>query len=237
MGSLERSLQASEAAPHRIVELVSQLGSDTLAAPRQLPASMISRLNSLTSPHGKVKLHGRLFAQWMHHVFPNECPFPHEAGTVSPLTPDEWIGKDVGESQKERQRIVDEDTCSADGCQPTAEELPWHDEEDLLASQPRREEDEEQIYLLSALALSALSVFSWRSASLAPLRLQVLGHAAKQGVSWQLLAVVWFSIIGFATNLVDPGLFAFVIVGGIVSNFLSRGPGCAKAMKSEKSLV
>ena len=33
--------------------------------------------------HGEVPLHGRLFSQWLHYVFPQECPYPqltNEAG-------------------------------------------------------------------------------------------------------------------------------------------------------------
>merc|ERR1719386_533074 len=28
---------------------------------------------------GRIPLHGRLFAQWLHYVFPRECPYPHKA--------------------------------------------------------------------------------------------------------------------------------------------------------------
>jgi len=37
-----------------------------------------------------VPLHGRLFAQWLHYVFPHECPFPHKNGAVSASTPMEF---------------------------------------------------------------------------------------------------------------------------------------------------
>merc|ERR1719498_453698 len=36
--------------------------------------------------NGKVPLHGRLFAQWLHYVFPQQCPYPHAAGSVRPQT-------------------------------------------------------------------------------------------------------------------------------------------------------
>lgn len=42
------------------------------------------------SPGGKVPLHGRLFAQWLHYAFPQECPFPHKAGATVALTPNEF---------------------------------------------------------------------------------------------------------------------------------------------------
>lgn len=46
--------------------------------------------------NGKVSLHGRLFAQWLHYVFPHECPFPHTSGSLKPHTQGERISK--GES-------------------------------------------------------------------------------------------------------------------------------------------
>lgn len=45
------------------------------------------------SPGGKVPLHGRLFAQWLHYAFPQECPFPHKSGATVALTPNEFGDK------------------------------------------------------------------------------------------------------------------------------------------------
>lgn len=242
MGHLERQIAAPEAAPHRITEIVSSLGSDTVKAPRQLPASLLARMNSIASERdGKVRLHGRLFAQWMHHAFPNECPFPHEAGTANPLTPDEWIGTgvDVSASREERQKIVDADSCGADGQPAATEDLPWSDAEELLAPLPAesRSEDQAKKSLLCALLLTAVSIYSMFAASLAPHRQRILLVAAGKGVSWQLLLVGWFATIAFATSMVDLGLFAFVICAGLVSNFLASRGDRGKAFKCEKSLV
>merc|ERR1719203_6006 len=108
MGHLERSISAPTASPERIAELVSGLHSDSVDAPRNLSASLMSRLEEIADHHdGSVPLHGRLFAQWMHHAYPLECPYPHTGGTTQPLTPDEWMdetGKDdVEASLAERQ--------------------------------------------------------------------------------------------------------------------------------------
>merc|ERR1719197_1946404 len=59
--------------------------------PVKLSASQKTQLTSIADSHGgKVPLHGRLFAQWIHYVFPRECPFPHKMGTVSTVTPAEY---------------------------------------------------------------------------------------------------------------------------------------------------
>merc|ERR1719203_582435 len=84
---LERDIAAPSALPARIVELVSALHSDTVDAPRNLSTALMSRLDEIAKVHaGRVPLHGRLFAQWMHHAYPRECPFPHMSGTTSPMS-------------------------------------------------------------------------------------------------------------------------------------------------------
>merc|ERR1719346_468205 len=92
MRQLEREVAAPSASATRIAEIVRRLHSDTVDAPRNLSASLVSRLDEIAEHHdGRVLLHGRLFAQWMHHAFPLECPYPHAAGTTTPLTADEWM--------------------------------------------------------------------------------------------------------------------------------------------------
>merc|ERR1719210_1035258 len=79
MSHVEREIAAPIASPQRLAEVVAALPSDFVDAPRELPASMLSRLREIGDLHrnGKVPLHSRLFAQWMHHAYPQECPFPH----------------------------------------------------------------------------------------------------------------------------------------------------------------
>lgn len=49
------------------------------------------QLNRIANAHqGKVPLHGRLFGQWMHRAFPQECPFPHVSGSIQPRAPLEF---------------------------------------------------------------------------------------------------------------------------------------------------
>merc|ERR1740130_1685644 len=72
----------------------------TVHAPRNLSQTLMQRLDEIASQHGgKVPLHGRLFAQWMHQAFPRECPYPHKIGTVSSLSSAPW--------EKEHKRSAD----------------------------------------------------------------------------------------------------------------------------------
>jgi len=63
----------------------------------ELPNALHTKLDEIAAKgNGKVSLHGRLFAQWLHYAFPNACPFPHAAGSVQPRTQGERLA--VGES-------------------------------------------------------------------------------------------------------------------------------------------
>jgi hypothetical protein len=81
LGHLEVEISSPEAEPKRIAELVANLPSSTVQTPRSLSQVLLSRLEEIAKGHGgTVPLHGRLFAQWMHHAFPRECPYPHVSG-------------------------------------------------------------------------------------------------------------------------------------------------------------
>jgi len=145
MAYLERKIGAPVAEPAVIAKLVAFLPSDTVAAPRNLSQSLLDRLYQVArTNYNRVPLHGRLFAQWMHHAYPRECPYPHEVGTTSPQTPDEWMketGHDMATaSEEEMKQQVASDTCASDalvagsGCGDETDELPWSEAEELLTA-------------------------------------------------------------------------------------------------------
>jgi len=94
------------------------------------------QLESIAAAHnGKVPIHGRLFAQWLHYAFPRECPFPHKSGTALQLTPSQfgegYIASDVELMAHASQR-------NSSGFDVTAkkEDLQWmsqwSEEEELI---------------------------------------------------------------------------------------------------------
>merc|ERR1719183_3224724 len=142
LGHLEHHIAAPEATPRRIAALVSELSSSSVNAPRKLSSALLNRLDEIAAEHGgSVLLHGRLFAQWMHHAFPQECPYPHLSGSTNPQTPDEWLEATGGETTASSEEMHDHVTRAEAGfalesnrTQELEEtvELPWSPEEELL---------------------------------------------------------------------------------------------------------
>jgi hypothetical protein len=146
MGSIEAQVGSSEASPDRIIDIVSGLSSDSVEAPRDLPTMLSLRLEEIAARHsGTVPLHGRLFAQWMHHAFPRECSFPHMSGTtqrigVNAFTERTGISYDY-ESHDVKELIEAANSTGTQlGQRNTKQmqgELPWSVEEELFVCRPQ----------------------------------------------------------------------------------------------------
>jgi hypothetical protein len=141
LSHLERYIAAPEAAPQLISAFISELSSSSVAGPRKLSKTLLSRLDDIAAAHGGyVQLHGRLFAQWMHHAFPRECPYPHLSGTTNPQTPDEWLestGEEAMATEEDIQGFVDQPHLNETQTLEV-DSLPWSPEEELLAHPIRK---------------------------------------------------------------------------------------------------
>merc|ERR550532_3368702 len=88
MDHVEHHFAAPAVTPAELLEFISALPSSSVAAGRSLHKILVHRLEEIAlRSGGLVPLHGRLFAQWMHHAYPRECPYPHASGTTAPQTP------------------------------------------------------------------------------------------------------------------------------------------------------
>jgi len=137
LGQLEQQFAAPEATPDQIAKRVSMLPSSSVAVPRTLSSALLSRLGEIAAEHGgSVPLHGRLFAQWMHHAFPRECPYPHASGIVNPQT--QWELEAMGDESQatNEQMLVHVEKAESLKANMTDDEeileLPWSLEEELL---------------------------------------------------------------------------------------------------------
>eukprot|EP00931_Biecheleriopsis_adriatica_P086870 TRINITY_DN6142_c0_g4_i1.p1 TRINITY_DN6142_c0_g4~~TRINITY_DN6142_c0_g4_i1.p1 ORF type:complete len:566 (+),score=124.05 TRINITY_DN6142_c0_g4_i1:81-1778(+) len=161
MASLERQVASPETSVDRILEIVSQLPSATVAAPRELPAELRSRLEEVAAHHGgQVPLHGRLFGQWLHHAFPRECPYPHTSGETAPMSADQWMlekGVAVTATAHEmRQILADKPEATA---APEAR-LPWTTDEALITSHRQKTTSASRSWIRSVVLLAAAGSFS-----------------------------------------------------------------------------
>jgi hypothetical protein len=134
LGQLEEKIASSEATPKAIVKIVEGMASSTVSSSRSLTPKMLQYLDDIASLNqGSVPLHGRLFAQWMHHAYPRECPYPHKSGTTRQQTGDDWFLESGVESLATQKEMYEFTKSSA----PIAVEdeevlMPWSTEEELL---------------------------------------------------------------------------------------------------------
>jgi len=133
LGHLEQEIAAPETTPEHIAAVVANLSSSSIVAPRQLSSALMGRLGEIAAEHGgTVPLHGRLFAQWMHHAFPRECPYPHISGTTNPQSVIDQLEVDGDISATDEEMLGHVGQAEANSKEDEIAELPWAPEEELL---------------------------------------------------------------------------------------------------------
>lgn len=95
MSEIEAAVRSPVASPSlltAIVQNISYVSSLDDDRSLKLTSDLRAQLEAIAATHGgQVPIHGRLFAQWLHYVFPRECPFPHKSGAVAAsLSPTEF---------------------------------------------------------------------------------------------------------------------------------------------------
>ena len=167
MAPIEQQVGAHEATTERILEIVTYLASSTIPAPRELSKDLRDRLEDIANHHaGTVPLHGRLFAQWLHHAYPRECPYPHETGSKSPMTADEWLQEKqttVSSSRNDIKEYVQQ-ADAYDNSKPAsalapndAPKLPWSPAEKLVAQHVHKKQQSPSWVRKLAFAIASVS--------------------------------------------------------------------------------
>jgi len=240
MTQIEKAIAAPTAKPQQIADAVRSLSSPTVAAPREIAANLMSRLEDIAARHGgEVILHGRLFNQWMHHAYPSECPFPHEAGKLEPMNSEKWLNEKLEASEEERQAHLDADTCSAE-CAAAAytAELPWSDTEELVSFEAHRRlnapegADGHQATSLTVLLLIAALVLAMIVGLMPEERQRELFAAAHFNRRGLLLSLFVFG--AFAMNVVNRFLIVFIVAGGLLVRTISCSPKSHTAGQTDK---
>jgi len=189
---VEQEIKAPSASSARIAEVASMLESDTVHAPRNLSSTLLARLDDMAKTHGgSVPLHGRLFAQWMHHAFPRECPFPQVADHEAML-PEDWrdamrvSSVEISDVERRTWRKEASEVSAADDLQvPT---LPWIHEEDLIAGRNHFPRTQRSSGLFGALrvvaAVTGMAAFAVKMLKISP---KVVGGRAESKVDRYLI--------------------------------------------------
>jgi len=99
---------------------------------------MVNQLQSIAKEHGgQVPIHGRLFAQWLHYVFPRDCLFPHKSGSAQALSPTQY-GDGYLASDDEMEAHAKDTRAEIPLATMKREELQWmsqwSEDEELFAS-------------------------------------------------------------------------------------------------------
>jgi len=136
MKDIERQVRDPMATPEALIGVVSNLSTSSVDSPRRLPSGLAQRLRAIAAERsGQVPLHGRMFAEWLHVAFPNECPFPHSLDDGALRTHGHWYKEGVLELQlasaEEKAKQQNSYNVSEDELHGGPEELgarPWVDE-------------------------------------------------------------------------------------------------------------
>lgn len=135
LGELEIAVGAPSAPAGDLLDLVQNMSSQTTLdhdEPPQLDGPLRRQLEQIAEGNGGlVPLHGRLFAQWLHYVFPRECPFPHRRGTTTVATPTEFGSQYLATgSEMQQHAAAANNTVPLEAKEQWRQE--WSEEEELL---------------------------------------------------------------------------------------------------------
>eukprot|EP00927_Polykrikos_kofoidii_P037263 TRINITY_DN31399_c0_g2_i1.p1 TRINITY_DN31399_c0_g2~~TRINITY_DN31399_c0_g2_i1.p1 ORF type:complete len:595 (+),score=79.91 TRINITY_DN31399_c0_g2_i1:86-1870(+) len=122
---------AASSTPARLVTIIKNLTREASLeedSAVHVNSFLWAQLEEIASLHnGTVPLHGRLFAQWLHYVFPRDCIFPHKVGSTSTLITDKF-GSDIQASEEEMEQHIEdqlEGTMEDIYSQKSNEGLDW----------------------------------------------------------------------------------------------------------------
>merc|ERR1719401_1134443 len=108
----------------------------SLGGNHTISSTLLERLYQIVARNGgMVPLHARLFAQWMHHVFPKECPYPHMPGTTIAIRHAAFqnkTGKNATFSKEDMAQCIAGLTDADAG----SNEVPWSEEDALYVEPP-----------------------------------------------------------------------------------------------------
>jgi hypothetical protein len=129
---LENVIAAPTSTASQIIEVLENMPQGPTI--KQELSTWLGEISALHN--GQVPLHGRLLAQWLHFVFPHECPYPHMGG-LAPKTQEQWreqVGEAAESVTEEEVRMHLEAESSRVAASPHAGKGMWELKESLMES-------------------------------------------------------------------------------------------------------
>jgi hypothetical protein len=134
---LEHEISAPAATPAHIASLVASMASSTTAANRMIPATLLKRLEDIAEANeGMVSLHGRMFAQWMHHAYPRECPYPHMSGTLNAMRAKNYEQATGLATSMSKEALRDHIADAVEPVEAGLPEIHWSHEDESYVERP-----------------------------------------------------------------------------------------------------
>lgn len=131
LGEIELARASPTASPKEILAFVANMTSrgsiedDESDESPQLKGELTEQLELIANMQGGVvPLHGRLFSQWLHYVFPRECPFPHKLGLTSSVTPIQY-GEDYVATDSDMKKHAVNASKASIPISVNKDELQW----------------------------------------------------------------------------------------------------------------
>jgi len=140
LGELEATIGGPVASPEEILSIASTSSSISEELSPSSRGVLSDQLDKIAKAHGgRVPLHGRLFAQWLHYAFPRECQFPHKAGTATKLTPIEYGDEYIAQEDDMKRQVLNSSDIPIEVGQAELQWMSqWSEEEELVSDQAMR---------------------------------------------------------------------------------------------------
>eukprot|EP00747_Dinoflagellata_sp_TGD_P162755 gnl/TRDRNA2_/TRDRNA2_180710_c0_seq1.p1 gnl/TRDRNA2_/TRDRNA2_180710_c0~~gnl/TRDRNA2_/TRDRNA2_180710_c0_seq1.p1 ORF type:complete len:573 (+),score=110.15 gnl/TRDRNA2_/TRDRNA2_180710_c0_seq1:83-1801(+) len=132
---LEKAIGGPVATPVQLLGVIANMTGSLEEDHITIDAYLVKQLEDIAkASQGKIPLHGRLFAQWLHYAFPHECPFPHKAGTARNLAPGDFGHGHKATEDEMREHVMQGQQVEEEEVVDKAIWLSqWTPEEELLA--------------------------------------------------------------------------------------------------------
>lgn len=134
---IERRVGGPTATVEELVSIVREFSSTDV-----LSDALIERLREVAAlSAGQIHLHGRLFALWLHHAYPRDCPYPAEAGKTRPVHPIAYLEETGVNSEATPEELEKARRLSTLPFAASNVPLPWDLHEELLLADTESSSD------------------------------------------------------------------------------------------------